>query len=96
MNPVSDKPKFQYVYVLRSKKDGCWYAGCTSDLRKRFKQHNEEKFKSWTKGRGPFELIYYEAYLHQKDAWAREKQIKSGLGKRYTRERLKHFLSLTG
>jgi len=96
MNPVSDNMKFYYVYILRSKKSGGWYTGCTSDLRKRFKQHNNKEFNSWTKGRCPFELIYYEAYRHPKDAYAREKQIKSGPGKRYMRERLKSFLSLTG
>lgn len=96
MNPVSDTPMFQYVYILRSQKDGKWYSGCTSNLRKRLEQHNSEKLVSWTKGRGPFELIYYEAYRNQKDAWAREKQIKSGNGKRFMRERLRRFLSLTG
>jgi len=96
MNPVSDKPKFCYVYILTSTKSHQWYIGCTTDLRKRFKEHNTDKFSSWTKGRGPFELVYYEAYLHKKDAFAREKQIKSGPGRRYMRERLKCFLSPTG
>ncbi len=95
MNPVSDS-KFKYVYILRSKMNGQWYSGYTSDLRKRLKQHNGGKFKSWTKGRGPFELIYYEAYRDEHDARAREMQLKSGLGKRYVRERLRRFLSLTG
>jgi putative endonuclease len=88
--------KFHYVYILRSVKSGQWYSGCTSDLRKRLEQHNSGKFESWTKGRGPFELIYYEAYKNMSDAFAREKNIKSGPGKRYVRERLKRFLSLTG
>lgn len=96
MSPVSDGKKFCYVYILRSKKTGDWYTGCTSDLRKRFKEHNDGRFDSWTKGRAPFELIYYEAYRHSKDAYARERQLKSGPGKRYVRERLKRFLSLTG
>lgn len=95
MNPVSDS-KFQYVYIIRSKKDGRWYSGCTGDLRKRLKEHNEGKFESWTKGRGPFEVIYYEAYRSLKDAFVREKQIKSGPGKEYMKRRLKRFLSLTG
>lgn len=95
MNPVSDK-HFQYVYILRSKNDGRWYTGCTADLRKRLSEHNDGKFESWTKGRGPFEIIYYEAYLNSKDAFAREKQLKSGLGKEYMKRRLKRFLSLTG
>jgi len=93
MNPVNDKPMFHYVYILRSRKNGQWYVRCTSDLRKRFKQHQNGEFKSWTKGRDPFELIYYEAYRHPQDA--REKQIKSGSERRYMRERLKRFLSLT-
>jgi len=52
-----------YVYVIQSKKDKKWYTGYTYDLRKRFKEHNESKVCS-TKGRGPFELIYYEACLN--------------------------------
>jgi len=80
---------------MRSKKDKHWYTGCTDDLRKRFKLHNENKVFS-TKGRGPFKLIYYEACLNQQDAFAREKYLKSGPGKRYLKNRLKRFLSLTG
>ena len=85
----------QYVYVLKSTKDGKWYTGCTSDLRKRFSEHNNNKVSA-TKGRGPFEIIYYEASLNSSDAFAREKYLKSGMGKRYLKNRLKRFLSLTG
>jgi len=84
-----------YTYVIQSKKDSKWYTGCTNDLRKRFKQHNDNQVLS-TKGRGPFELIYYEACINEADAFAREKYLKSGLGKRYLKNRLKRFLSLTG
>jgi len=83
-----------YTYVLRSKKDSRLYTGCSEDLRKRFKEHNNGKVAS-TKGRGPFELIYYEASPHKGDAFAREKYLKSGPGKRYLKNRLKRFLSLT-
>ncbi len=85
----------QYVYVLRSTKDGKWYTGCTENLRKRFSEHKVGKVLS-TKGRGPFVLIYYEASLNAEDAFAREKYLKSGMGKRYLKNRLKRFLSLTG
>ena len=71
---------FYYVYILRSIKDGKWYTGFTADLRKRFTQHNNNK-STYTKGRGPFELIYYEAYKNKTDARSREKQLKSGQGK---------------
>jgi len=74
MNPDSDNI-FHYVYILRSKQDDTWYTGYTSDLRKRLKEHNEESHPSWTKGKGPFELIYFEAYKHPQDARSREKQL---------------------
>ena len=86
---------FYYTYILRSKKDGKWYTGYTDNLRKRFKMHNSNQIPS-TKGRGPFELIYYEACLNQQDATTREKFLKSGPGKQYLKKRLKRFLSLTG
>ena len=42
-------------------------------------------------------LIYYEACTNQQDAYTREKYLKSGMGKRYIKNRLKRFLkSLTG
>ena len=84
-----------FTYILRSKKDQRWYTGCTSDLRKRFREHNEGLVRS-TKGRGPLELIYYEACFNELDAFARERYLKSGPGKRYLKNRLKRFLSLTG
>jgi putative endonuclease len=85
----------QYVYILKSKKDKKLYTGCCVDLRKRFKQHNNGDVLS-TKGRGPLELIYYEACLNKYDAYAREKYLKTGMGKRYLNNRLKRSLSLTG
>ncbi len=84
-----------YVYIIRSKKDAKWYTGFTNNLQKRFKKHNNGEIFS-TKGRKPFELIYYEACIDKQDAQAREKYLKSGMGKRYLKNRLKYFLSLTG
>lgn len=84
-----------YTYVLRSRKDRKLYTGSTNNLRKRFLEHNEKKVLS-TQGRGPFDLIYYEACINQHDALARERYLKSGMGKRYIKTRTKRFLSLTG
>ena len=94
MNPVREN-KMWYTYLLQSKKDNRWYTGCTDDLRKRFKQHNDSVVAS-TKSRGPFGLVYYESCLNKGDAFAREGYLKSGMGKRYLKNRLKRFLSLTG
>ena len=84
-----------YVYVIKSLKSDYWYTGSTMDLRKRFKQHNTGA-STYTKPRGPYELIYYEASLNEQDARSRELYLKSGMGKRYLKNRLKRFLSLTG
>ncbi len=94
MNPVRDL-QFYYVYILRSLKSGKWYTGSTIDLRKRFNDHNSNKI-GYTKNRGPYELIYYEACRNEQDARSRELYLKSGTGKRYLKNRLKRFLSLTG
>lgn len=93
MNPVT--PSFTYVYVLRSKKSGTFYTGCTSDLRKRLAEHNDGK-STYTKNRGPFELMYYEAYRDSTDAFAREKHLKSGPGKHNLKQRNRSFLGVTG
>ena len=84
-----------YTYVLRSKKDYKWYTGCTNDLRNRFMRHNKGQIEA-TEDRQPFELLYYEACHNQQDAFAREKYLKTGMGKRYIKNRIKRFLSLTG
>ncbi len=84
-----------YTYIIQSRKDRRFYTGFTRDLKSRFNEHNSGKIAS-TKNRVPFELIYYEACLNEKDAIAREKYLKSGMGKRYLKNRLKRFLSLTG
>ena len=93
MNPVKDR--YYYVYILQSLKSKKWYTGSTNDLRKRFKDH-QKNLSSYTKGRGPFKLIYYEASLHEEDARVRERYLKTGMGKRYLKNRLKRSLSLTG
>ena len=80
-----------YVYILLSEKDGKFYTGSTNDLKRRFNEHNSGQVDS-TKNRLPMKLIYYEACIDEIDARAREKYLKSGMGKRYIRNRLKYYL----
>ena len=84
-----------YTYVLRSEKNNKLYTGSTRDLRRRLVEHQSGK-STYTRNRGPFVLIYYEAGLNEEDARTREEYLKSGMGKRYVKNRLKRFLSLTG
>ncbi len=94
MNPERDSKGMFYTYVLRNKDDRL-YIGFTYDLRKRLIEHNDKK-STYTKYRGPYELVYYEACRNEDDARQREKYLKSGTGKRYLKSRLRRFLSRTG
>ena len=70
-----------YVYVLKSAKDDKLYIGYTSDLKRRIFEYNAKTELS-TKSRTPFQLVYYEAYLSQKDVKYRESQFKRFSGSR--------------
>ena len=80
-----------YVYVLQNK-DGKWYIGSTKDLQKRILNHNSGRTQS-TKPGMPWKIIYCEISLHISDARAREKYLKSGMGRRYLKNRLKFFFA---
>ncbi len=84
-----------YTYILKSVSSGRFYTGSTKDLRKRFLEHNSGK-STYTKKRGPYKLVYYEACIDEGDARSRELYLKSGMGKRYINNRIKRSLSLTG
>lgn len=80
-----------YVYLLQSQKDRSFYTGFTTDLNERVGSHNKQHQFS-TQHRVPFQLVYYEWCLNKEDAIAREKYLKSGMGKKYLRNRLKRYL----
>ena len=80
-----------YVYVLRSGRDHVFYIGYSSNLRRRLREHVEGNSFA-TSHRGPWKLVYYEAYLEQADALGREKYLKSGAGRRFLQLQLKNYL----
>jgi putative endonuclease len=81
-----------YVYVLRSETDFGLYIGYSADLRKRITQHERGAVFA-TSYRGPWKLIYYEAYLNQADAIGREKFLKSGSERSFLKRQLRHYLA---
>ncbi|MEW6163062.1 MAG: GIY-YIG nuclease family protein [Nitrospirota bacterium] len=81
MNPV--RPIWYYTYVLQSKTKGNFYTGTTKNLKQRLKQHNN----------GSVQLIYFEGCLNKDDAYRRERYLKSGMGKRYLKNRLRGGLT---
>jgi len=80
-----------YVYILFSEKDRQLYTGYTRDLKSRFNKH-KNGFIASTKFRRPLKLIYYEAYLIEKDAMRREKFLKGGKGRLELKIQLKEIL----
>lgn len=81
-----------YVYVLQSVSDDGLYIGFTGDLRRRLKSHEAgESFA--TSFRGPWKLIYYEAYLDEEDALGRERFLKSGGGRRHLDKQLARYFA---
>ena len=64
-----------FVYILKCR-DGTLYTGITNNIKKRIKAHKKGKGAKYTKGRGPFELIFEEKYLDKSSALKREAVIK--------------------
>ena len=64
-----------YVYILKSIKNGKIYCGQTKDLAQRLSDHNSGNNYS-TQFDRPYKIVYYEAYLEEKEAFKREKALK--------------------
>ena len=86
------KNRMFYVYVLRSETDFGFYIGFSNNLRLRLRQHKDRQSFA-TSHRGPWKLIYYEAYLSRDDALGRERYLKSGAGRRFLKAQLQHYLA---
>ncbi len=59
----------------------------TYDIHKRFDEHNSGYVHS-TKHKKPLDLVYFEACLDKDDAFRRERYLKTGMGKRYLKNRI--------
>jgi putative endonuclease len=59
-------------------------------MRKRMSEHKRGFICD--QSRGPWKLIYYEAYTEREDAEGREKYLKSGAGRRFLRSQLRYYL----
>ncbi|MBI5188256.1 MAG: GIY-YIG nuclease family protein [Nitrospirae bacterium] len=64
---------FYYVYVLKNNDSNKLYIGSTNNLERRLEEHRK---------RAAFTLLYYEAYISEKDARIRESRLKK-FGKAY-------------
>jgi len=76
-----------YTYVLKSLKDNKLYIGFSKDLKNRLIEHNNGLVES-TKNRRPLKIVYYEASLNKEKAIKREKDLKTGFGRMYLKNRI--------
>ena len=63
------------VYILKCG-DESFYTGITNDLDARVAAHSDGTGAKYTKGRGPFEVVYVEACDDRSGASSREFAIK--------------------
>ena len=69
------------VYTLYSQKHNKIYIGFTSNLDSRLLSHNKLGTKGWTIKYRPWKLVFTEEYATKKEAYIREKQLKSSRGR---------------
>ena len=76
-----------YMYVVECR-DGSYYTGYTTDVKKRVAVHNSGKGAKYTRARLPVKLIYAEGFDSKEEAMSAEALLKQK--KRAQKER---FLS---
>ena len=87
--------QFFYVYILFSFRDKKLYIGYTENLKIRLGEHFHGKVQATT-NRRPLILIHYEAFTDIRDAKAREKFLKSGVGRSQMKKALQNKLRELG
>jgi len=75
------------VYVIKSLSHNTRYVGSCEHLNKRVNEHNDGKCR-YTKGRCPWELVYFEEFKTRTEARKRENFLKSGQGRKWLDENL--------
>ena len=70
------RPKYFFVYMMASKRNGTIYIGVTSDLPSRAYIHRESVIDGFTKRYGVHRLVWYELLELAEPAIRREKQLK--------------------
>ena len=68
------------IYILKSQQTGKYYIGSTNNIQRRLQEHRSGS-GVYTRGRGPWELIYSEEKKTLKEARKREMFFKTGDGR---------------
>jgi type I restriction enzyme S subunit len=81
------RPGKHFVYALECD-DGSIYIGQTHDILERWKQHASGKGAEWTKRHVPKKLVYWEEFDAMDAAVKREKELKTGFGRKWLRREI--------
>src|SRR5690606_4621174 len=84
-----------FVYVIRSEKDGRFYVGMSADVEKRLNEHNSGKTRS-TKAYRPWKFFRSEERRAGKEGRKRGKYLKSGIGKKWIKDKYNRSYSSVG
>ena len=64
-----------YLYIVECR-DGAFYTGITTDIKKRIDAHNSGRGAKYTRGRGPVKLMHLRRYMDRSAASKAEYKIK--------------------
>jgi len=81
--PAPRPGKF-FVYVIKCS-DESFYIGHTDNVQRRFEEHCRGKV-GWTSSRMPLEAIHYEEFDSREDAIKRERELKTGFGRKWLKK----------
>jgi len=84
--PASRRNQY-FIYAILCDNQSI-YIGQTDDLIKRWQEHLNGKV-SWTSKYKPVEIIHYEVYATREEAVKREKELKTGFGRKWIKRELK-------
>ena len=79
-NPAPEAAATWSLYILRCR-DGSFYTGVTTDIDRRFREHEEGRASRFTRTRRPVVLVYREKCGSRSLALSRECAVKS-MGRR--------------
>jgi putative endonuclease len=71
------------VYILFSYSGRITYVGYSQGSIERFHWHNTRSKKGFTTRYRPWKMVHIEFYDNQKEAMAREKFLKTGVGRKW-------------
>jgi type I restriction enzyme R subunit len=92
MYHLPEPPPGQFCVYMIECNNNTYYTGHTNDLMKRWSQHLSGSASNYTKRFKPLRIAHYEEVNSRQDAVAKEKEWKTGFG----RKRLKRLLEKGG